>query len=259
EDRGHGRHRTPLGATGGRPASPRPGPAVRSAHPRLGPRGRSAHPRLGPRGRSAGDGPHGRRGARVSLPAVGDAGGERRGPERSRREFVRSAGLAGLATRLVGVAPLQSPRAFVVTGQERRIAGLSRPLTAAFLTDLHLGPYLGEDALERWVEATLRLEPDLVLLGGDFVDRTYRGDLAELARHLPRLTAPLGVFAVLGNHDHTRYRRVEPLAAVLAGAGVTLLDNAAARVREDFVLAGIDDLRVGRPDLGAALADAEHL
>ncbi|HEX7040074.1 MAG TPA: metallophosphoesterase [Trueperaceae bacterium] len=188
-----------------------------------------------------------------------DAGGERRGPELSRREFVRSAGLAGLATLLVGVAPLQSPRAFVVTGQERRIAGLSRPLTAAFLTDLHLGPYLGEDALERWVEATLRLEPDLVLLGGDFVDRTYRGDLAELARHLPRLTAPLGVFAVLGNHDHTRYRRVEPLAAVLAGAGVTLLDNAAARVREDFVLAGIDDLRVGRPDLGAALADAERL
>ncbi len=172
---------------------------------------------------------------------------------------MRSAGLAGLAALLLGAAPLEAPRAFVLSRHERRIAGLRRPLTLALLTDLHLGPYLGEGALARWVEATLRLEPDVVLLGGDIVDRAYGGDLAELARHLPRLAAPLGVYAVLGNHDHARYRRVEPLVDVLEGSGVRLLDNAAVRLRDDIVLAGIDDLRVGRPDLGAALAEGEGL
>jgi len=177
----------------------------------------------------------------------------------TRREFVRSAGAAGLAALMAGVAPFQHPRYFEVTSHERRLPGLARPLTVAFLTDLHLGPYLGEDALVRWVDAALRAEPDLVLLGGDLVDRSYRGDLSELARHLPRLRAPLGVYAVLGNHDHARLRRVEPLAELLAAAGVTLLANAAARVRDDLVLAGIDDLRVGRPDLDAALAHAARL
>ncbi len=177
----------------------------------------------------------------------------------SRREFVRSAGLAGLGALMVSFAPFQAPRAFVVSRHERSLPGLTRPLRLALLTDMHLGPWLGEDALARWVDATLHLEPDVILLGGDLVDRTYRGDLGELGRHLPRLVAPLGVYAVLGNHDHARFRRVEPLKELLADVGVRLLDNAAARVRDDLVLAGIDDLRVGRPDLAATLAQAARL
>lgn len=177
----------------------------------------------------------------------------------SRRDFVRSAGIAGLGAVLVSAASLQPPRLFGVSRHERPLRGLKRPLTLALLTDLHLGPFLGEDDLDRWAAATQRLGADLVLLGGDIVDRRYRGDLAELARHLPRLAAPLGVLAVLGNHDHSRFRRTDPLRATLEAAGVRLLDNAAARVRDDLVIAGIDDLRVGSPDLPAALGNAERL
>ncbi|HLV13438.1 MAG TPA: metallophosphoesterase [Trueperaceae bacterium] len=176
----------------------------------------------------------------------------------TRREFVRSAGVAGLAAVMVSAAPFQPPRSFVVSRHERSLRGLDGPLRLALLTDLHLGPYLGEEELERWVAATLREEPDVVLLGGDLVDQRYRGDLSELARHLPRLAAPLGVYAVLGNHDHARFRRIDALTDMLAAAGVTLLANDAARLREDLVLAGIDDLRVGRPDLDATLAAARR-
>ena len=191
----------------------------------------------------------------------------------TRREFVRSAGVAGLAAVMVSAAPFQPPRSFVVSRHERSLRGLDGPLRLALLTDLLRAgvatitaasrgrarpPYLGEEELERWVAATLREEPDVVLLGGDLVDQRYRGDLSELARHLPRLAAPLGVYAVLGNHDHARFRRIDALTDMLAAAGVTLLANDAARLREDLVLAGIDDLRVGRPDLDATLAAARR-
>lgn len=177
----------------------------------------------------------------------------------TRREFVRSAGVAGLATLVAAAAPYQPPRSFVVSREERRIPGITRPLRLVFLTDLHLGPYLGERELQRWVDATLRLEPDAVLLGGDLVDRNYRGDLAELAAHLPRLSAPLGVYAVLGNHDHARFPRLTPMLELLETSGVELLVNSAVRVRDDLVLTGLDDFRVGRPDMAAALASAAHL
>ncbi len=174
----------------------------------------------------------------------------------SRRDFVRSAGAIGVATVLLTVSGLQPARLFQVTTHRRTVRGLREPLTVAFLTDLHLGPHLGEDDLTRWVHSANDLGADLIVLGGDLVDHRYRGDLTELATWAARLTAPLGVHAVLGNHDHSRYARLGPLLDVLDAAGVGVLDNAAVELREDAVLAGIDDLRVGRPDLGAAMSSA---
>ena len=83
--------------------------------------------------------------------------------------------------------------------------------------------------------------------------------MEEIVPHLPAfasLAAPLGVFAVLGNHDHytgdpegVRRRLEEANVRVLHNASV-VLERSGARLD----LAGIDDLYRGRPDLDAALA-----
>jgi predicted MPP superfamily phosphohydrolase len=134
---------------------------------------------------------------------------------------------------------------------------------ALLVTDIHVGPFLDPAALGRVFARLQAVRPDIILLGGDFTTARAR----ELLPCLPAfrtLTAPLGVFAVLGNHDH--YTR-EPARVrdLLSGCGITVLDNRAldierahsaggapARLR----LAGIDDLHSGHPDLDAALAGA---
>jgi len=183
-------------------------------------------------------------------PAVHEEKGERI----SRREFVRTAGLAGLGAVAVGVLAVESPHRFEINVHSRAVRGLTAGLRVALLTDFHLGPNLGPSDLARWVRASNSMRPDLVCIVGDIVDQAYRGDLSELKALLPELSAPLGVYAVPGNHDRTRYRRFDVFREALREARVTLLVNEAVAVRDDLYLAGLDDFRVGRPDLEATLA-----
>jgi predicted MPP superfamily phosphohydrolase len=82
-----------------------------------------------------------------------------------------------------------------------------RGKSIAVITDLHAGaPYIDEDKIEKVVDLTLSAHPDLVLLTGDFVIQNVIGGRymppAVIASHLKRLRAPLGVYAVMGNHDN---------------------------------------------------------
>ena len=73
-------------------------------------------------------------------------------------------------------------------------------LHIAHLTDLHYSPVTIQE-IRRWVDMTNHLEPDIVLLTGDYVT-TARGDIRDAARGLRGLKAPLGAIACLGNHDY---------------------------------------------------------
>src|SRR5690242_13452903 len=79
-------------------------------------------------------------------------------------------------------------------------------LRIAVLADLHVGsPWNGIDELSRVVDETNAATPDLVLLAGDYVIKGVLGGSfvppEEIAPRLHGLHAPLGVYAVLGNHD----------------------------------------------------------
>src|SRR5687767_11659097 len=85
------------------------------------------------------------------------------------------------------------------------VAGLPPALNGvriALLTDIHHSALVGADDVRAAVDLTLSLKPDLIVLGGDYVtfsDRSkYVGPVAEV---LAPLSAPHGVFAILGNHD----------------------------------------------------------
>jgi len=73
-------------------------------------------------------------------------------------------------------------------------------MTIVQLSDLHAGPYIRRKEIEYWVSLANQLRPDLVVLTGDLIDRSL-DSLPDLLEGLKGLRAPLGVVAVLGNHD----------------------------------------------------------
>ena len=180
----------------------------------------------------------------------------------SRRAFLRRALAAGLGLGLAGAgcgsyARLLEPRWFdleQVTVPLARLPQALDGLTIAHLSDLHLGPYLGASELAHVVEMVQRLCPQLVVISGDFVSRGFEWKREETLAPLAALQAPLGVFTVLGNHDHW----TDPawVAATVQRLGLTVLSNAAQRLsdaEQGCWLVGVDDIWVGAGDLPRAL------
>lgn len=77
-------------------------------------------------------------------------------------------------------------------------------LRIGLLTDLHHSEYTSQADIARAVDLTLAERPDLVVLGGDYVSFAERQYMEPCAEALAPLTAPEGVFAILGNHDDDR-------------------------------------------------------
>jgi len=127
-------------------------------------------------------------------------------------------------------------------------------LKVAHLSDLHWGRWTGQLEVGGAVQKANALSPDLILLTGDYVYHSAKY-APPCARELAALRAPLGVFAVPGNHDYMT--DFDLVAAQLRTAGVTLLRNAAHWLGATGVplwLAGIDSVSEQRHDLKAALA-----
>lgn len=107
-------------------------------------------------------------------------------------------------------------------------------------SDLHLGALIGVARLERLVERANALKPDIVLLAGDVVDETVTDPLEEkLSEIMKRLRAPLGVFAVAGNHEF--YSGLERNLACLRSCGIRVLEDEAVLIDDAFVIAGRKD------------------
>jgi predicted MPP superfamily phosphohydrolase len=149
--------------------------------------------------------------------------------------------------RLVTVrATLELPR------WPARLAGLR----VGLMTDFHAGAlHAGPPAIARAVQRLNDEAPDVILLGGDYIDAHPiwggRVDPDTIARELGNLSAPLGVFGVLGNHDWKQTG--DRMWAALEREGIPVLENRALPAG-DLYVAGLADLRQRRPDLPATLA-----
>ena len=128
-------------------------------------------------------------------------------------------------------------------------------LDVAFLSDLHAGFFMSPEDLESLAQRTTALSPDLICLGGDLVDSKPE-QVELLDRFLRALEAPLGVFAVLGNHEYYPAGKVDGWIAFLEERGVNVLVNRGERVvfeGKSAWIAGVDDLTESEPDLERAL------
>ena len=129
-------------------------------------------------------------------------------------------------------------------------------LRIAVIADLHAGaPYIDTAKIDRVVALTNAARPDLILLAGDYVsdrgDGSLRMPLDTIAAHLRDLQAPLGVYAVLGNHDMMANRR--RVTAALGQDGILMLRDmhvVIGRPAGPLLLAGFGD----PPRLDRALA-----
>jgi predicted MPP superfamily phosphohydrolase len=163
---------------------------------------------------------------------------------------------------LSAVALTQGLRPPVVREQEVRLPGLPRErdgLVLVAISDLHLGTLIGERWMRRLVARVNDLQPDVIVIVGDLVDGEV-GRLEPLLPVLKTLRAPLGVWAVTGNHEY--YAGLERSVDLLEAAGYTVLRDRWAEVVPGLVMAGVDDLTsrrqfgdVGRP-IEQALARA---
>lgn len=115
-------------------------------------------------------------------------------------------------------------RRFPVPGLDPALTGLR----VGLLTDTHHSDFVTEAFITEAATLLQAEQPDLVVLGGDYVTQRDRRFVQPSADALRALSAPLGVFAVLGNHDDD----VEvPRALQRAGATVLRDDRTTLRVR----------------------------
>lgn len=168
--------------------------------------------------------------------------------------------LAGLALALWGF--VWEPDRVVVRRETLRLGSRGTGLAGlriAAVADVHAGaPHIKEDKLGLLVETINEARPDLVVLLGDFVIQGVRGgefmEPEVIAAHLRGLRAPLGAYAVLGNHDW--WFDGARVTQALTDAGVRVLENDVARIEQGgrtLWLAGLADLWTRRPDIEGTL------
>ena len=159
-------------------------------------------------------------------------------------------------------ATLIEPRWIQVTRPEVRIPGLDPALAGlriALLTDLHAGGAADLRLVRRAARLALAERPHLIALAGDFAADDAAGFAAVLDA-LASLRAPLGVYAVPGNHDYT-VGIVAWHAELRRYPQITNLTNAARTVEvggKRVCIAGVDDFYEGTPRLDALPPPAER-
>jgi hypothetical protein len=129
-------------------------------------------------------------------------------------------------------------------------------LRLAFASDFHAGGTTDPAVLHSAIAALHLSAPDVLLLGGDYIG-VHPGQIDWLAPELGSIPAPLGRFAVLGNHD--RWVDADYVIRRLEEAGIQVLINRSVRLPtpyEDVWICGLDDEWSGQPDPQAALHGA---
>jgi predicted MPP superfamily phosphohydrolase len=128
------------------------------------------------------------------------------------------------------------------------------------ITDLHVGHWLSLDRLAGVVDLVNQQQPDLIVMTGDFVSYVVSQVEAGMVSAFSRLSAPDGVLAILGNHDH--WMDPQRVSAILAQAGVVVLRNQVYHLQRQpadggppatLSIAGLDDITVGWHDLEGVL------
>ncbi|HJT23245.1 MAG TPA: metallophosphoesterase, partial [bacterium] len=142
-------------------------------------------------------------------------------------------------------------------GWPKEFSGLS----VVQLSDIHFGKYIHQDYLKLVVAEAQKLKPDFFALTGDFV--SFKKHISVMQGLLKGFQAPLGVYALLGNHDH--WADPQMMRRALEKDGIRVLQNEAVYLKrkgKKLALMGVDDKWVGEKNdapLLAAKADAKIL
>lgn len=124
------------------------------------------------------------------------------------------------------------------------------------MSDIHLYPFTKLELVQRAVQVSNSLKPDITVLTGDYVWRNLSA-INDLTPALAELDAKYGVFATMGNHDY--WLNVEVIKESFKSVGLPVLENQGVTFNvggAPLHLAGLDDGWSGNPDLEAAMQGA---
>ena len=185
----------------------------------------------------------------------------------SRRALLKTflAGGVGAFTGSAAYGFYYARRALEVTRVTVPVLGLVPDLAGlriGLITDVHRSRWVSHEDVASAVAMLMREHPDLIVLGGDYVtwggDRERRGDrgyVAASAETLGALSAPHGVFGILGNHDDDH-----DMPAALTARGVQILKDARTRLtirNEHLELVGLRYWTKKTADIAAAVRGAQ--
>ncbi|MCG1020442.1 metallophosphoesterase [Sutcliffiella horikoshii] len=127
----------------------------------------------------------------------------------------------------------------------------------AQFSDTHIGHHFDKADLEKVIRKINEEEPDIVVFTGDLMDNPLEYDRSyNLIEILRKVKAPLGKFAIFGNHDHGGYG-TETYEEIMEKSEFTVLKNENIQVElidgSKIYIAGVDDLMLGRPDFRETL------
>jgi predicted MPP superfamily phosphohydrolase len=147
-------------------------------------------------------------------------------------------GVALVLAFVAWIGGIVRPRTVELAVELPKLPAAADGLVVAQLTDLHLGALIGERRLRSVIEQIDGMNPDIIVVTGDLVD----GDADTVETMIPALktlTAPLGVYAILGNHE--MYAGPERCRDLMRASGFVVLDSAAAEIMPGLWIAGVPD------------------
>ena len=141
---------------------------------------------------------------------------------------------------LAGHINALTPRVTRLDMRINKKAGPMKTLHIAAASDIHMGTLVGPRRTAKLVKMINERNADIILLAGDIVDE----DLApvikyDLGRSLVKLKAPLGVYAITGNHEYIG--GAEAAVQYLEENGIKMLRDTSIKINESFYLAGRND------------------
>ncbi|MDY7037565.1 MAG: metallophosphoesterase [Thermodesulfobacteriota bacterium] len=168
----------------------------------------------------------------------------------SRRAWIRTAIYSGLA--IAGGAGYISSKGLEKIYADVPLSRLPKGLDGlriGVMGDFHAGAFTTKVQILKAVNMVNNERPDLIVLLGDYVDGAYSHSPLNVKKGayvfdaLKRLKAPLGIYAVLGNHDH--WTDAEQVRKELAKVPVVILDNQGISLDNALTVAGVDDFWEG--------------
>ncbi len=120
---------------------------------------------------------------------------------------------------------------------------LKENVKIAAISDLHIGADMSPKRLHKEIETINNLQPDIIFIVGDIVDNNIKDLTQAHLDELKKLQAPLGTYAVIGNHDYYSTDNAT-IKNLLNKANInTLIDNVTYITEKGFYVIGRDSLR----------------
>lgn len=169
-----------------------------------------------------------------------------------RRDFLKSSfayfalGISGIITTFGYLTAVKIPEIVQVKIPLKDLPKSFVGLKIVQLSDVHVGQTIKRDFVKTIVDIANSLNPDIVVLTGDFIDGSYF-QLAADVDYFKNLKAPMGIYYVPGNHEY--YWNLEEWVKVFKKLGAITLLNEHIIIKKDndeIVMAGVHDLSAHR-------------